>query len=298
MHATRRARQHITTALLLATVAVIPAAVLLGPAPVASAVGDASLSAPRWAAVVPGIEFARVEAARYCREGSAGIGVVRIDPSRCRLEPFHETEYPGAAAVGVQGWMDRLKAPVVFNAGLYDEARKHLGTLQRDGKRLESVKHTRWLALLVSGPKAPDLPAAAILDLGVAAERGWAGQYRNAVQCMMLFDGSGETRVRRSENVAPLTLLAADEAGRLLVFVTEGGFTLWESALLLREAGLGLVRAMALDGGRQASLAVEGGGVSYRSYLGAGGSVRTDDILRAATTLPAVVAVRAGAASN
>ncbi len=298
MHATRRARQHITTALLLATVGVVSAAALLGPAPVASAVGDASLSAPRWAAVVPGIEFARVEAARYCRQGSTGIGVVRMDPSRCRLEPFHETEYPGAAAVGVQGWMDRLKAPIVFNAGLYDEARRHLGTLQRDGKRLESVKHTRWLALLVSGPKAPDLPAAAILDLGVAAERGWAGQYRNAVQCMMLFDGSGEARVRRSENVAPLTLLAADEAGRLLVFVTEGGFTLWESALLLREAGLGLVRAMALDGGRQASLAVEGGGVSYRSYAPSGGSVSAGEVLRAATTLPAVVAVRAGAASN
>lgn len=290
VRAARRATQHITAALLLATVAVVPLAALIEPGPAAA--GDRSLTEPRWAAVVPGVEFARVEAARYCREGSAGIGVVRIDPSRCLLEPFHETEYPGTAAVAVQGWVDRLHAPVVFNAGLYDEARRHLGTLRRDGKRLESVRHTRWLALLVSGPKAPDLPAAAILDLGAAVERAWADQYRNAVQCMMLFDGSGEPRVRRSENVAPLTLLAADEAGRLLVFVTEGGFTLWESALLLREAGLGLVRAMALDGGRQASLAVEGGGVSYRSYAPSGGSVSAGDVFRAATTLPAVVAVR------
>jgi len=66
----------------------------------------------------------------------------------------------------------------------------------------------------------------------------------------------------------------------------------------LREAGLGLVRAMALDGGRQASLAVEGGGVSYRSYAASGGSVSAGEVLRATTTLPAVVAVRAGAALN
>ena len=298
MRGTRRVGQHITAALLLATALPVSVGAAVGTRPAtahaAQAASASSLSDPNWTPVGQGIAFARVEAARYCREGSPGIAVVRIDPDRCRIEPYHEREYLGVDPVGVQGWMDRLGAPVVFNAGLYDEARRHLGMLRRDGTRLESVAHTRWLALLVSGPKAPDLPAAAILDLGQAAERAWAEQYRSAVQCMMLFDGQGEPRVRRSGNVASLTLVAADAAGRLLVFVTEGGYTLWESALLLREAGWGLNRAMALDGGRQASLAVEGGGVSYRSYARAGASPSAADILRAATTLPAVVAVRPG----
>ncbi len=246
-----------------------------------------SITAPVWTEAAPGLEFARVQALRYCREGSPGVALVRIDPARCRIEPHHESEFPGEPPAAIEGWMERLRAPVVFNAGLYDESRRHLGTLVRDGRDLGGIEHRTWKGMLVAAP-VDSLPDAAVLDLAVPADLALAGRYRTAVQSMMLFDRGHAKRVARSDRIAPRTAVAADSAGRIVVAVTEGGYTLWEAADLLLESGLRLTAAIALDGGNESELAVESGAVSYRSYRAAGA---TGQILRAGTTLPAVVAV-------
>jgi len=263
-----------------APVAAVPVAVAAS----ASASVAASLSAPRWAAVAPGIEFARVEAARYCRR-KPGVGVVRLDPARCRLEPYHEAEYPDAGPLGVQGWVDRLPRPSSSTRPL-----RRGPPAPRDAPARWEAAHVGEAHAMAGAPRLPVPPRPSFprrrSSTWPSRRAGPCRRYRNAVQCMMLFDGAGEPRVRRSQNVAPLTLLALDEAGRLLVFVTEGATPSGRAhPCCVRQAG-GSCGPMALDGGRQATLVVEGNGVSYRSYAPSGGSVSAGDVLRAATTAP------------
>jgi hypothetical protein len=216
--------------------------------------------------------------------------VVRLDPAQCRIEPYHESDFPRDRAVSIDGWSRRLGAPVVFNAGLYREDRKHLGVLRRGGKDVGGTRHGTYKAMLVAGTAVKGLPAATVLDLERPDEALRAPRYDQAVQSMMLFDREGDIRVRRSERLAPRTVVGLDRDGRLLVLVTEGSYTLWELADLLRRGTWGLVSAMAMDGGREANLAVESAEVKYRSHEVKSDGER-DPYFREGVTLPAVVAV-------
>jgi hypothetical protein len=190
----------------------------------------------------------------------------------------------------VDGWQKRLRAPVILNAGLYGVDRRHLGILRRNGRDVGGSPHPTWKGVLATGAERPGIPAAAVFDLSLPEEAARSERYPHAVQSMMLLDHAGAIRVRRTEQVAPRTVVAEDTAGKLYLLVTEGQFTLWETGELLREAGWHLTAALALDGGNEANLLVESPAVRYRTYLGRnfGGE---DDFLRAGVALPCVLAV-------
>jgi hypothetical protein len=118
---------------------------------------------------------------------------------------------------------------------------------------------------------------------------GW----REVAQSFMLFDRDGESRVRRSDQVANRTVVAEDRAGRIVVVTSEGGYTLRDLATVLQEAPLELSHAMAMDGGHEAQLCVRAGNFRYASF----GRWRAEDDRPAAwdvqVSLPAVVALEA-----
>ncbi|HYV51348.1 MAG TPA: phosphodiester glycosidase family protein [Dongiaceae bacterium] len=252
-----------------------------------------SLTPPRWKELAGGVAFARVEATRYCRLGSVGIAAVRLDPTRCRIEPYHENEFSDRATI--LDWEARLKAPVILNAGLYDTNRRHLGTLRRQGRDLGGSRHVSWKGELALEPREEGLLPAVLLDLSLPEDIALETKYATAVQSMMLFDRNGEIRVRRSDRIARRSAVALDRQGRVLLLVTEGAYTLWETGVLLRESGWDLVQALALDGGNEASLIVESNGVRYRSFE----NDRSGTDVATLVTLPAILAVRpAGAPAH
>src|SRR5262245_14803282 len=259
---------------------------LLAGSPVLAGDVGSSLTAPQWKELAQGVSFARVEAKRYCRMGSVGIAAVRLDPTRCRVEPYHELEFSDPATI--LAWEARLKVPVVLNAGLYDTNRRHLGTLRRQGHDLGGSRHMTWKGVLVLDPREAGLAPAALLDLSLPEDVALEAKYATAVQSMMLFDRHGEIRVRRSERIARRSAVAQDRSGRILLLVTEGAYTLWDTGALLRESGWDLVQALALDGGNEASLVVESNGLRYRSFE----NDRSGSDVATLVTLPSILAVR------
>ena len=262
---------------------------LLLSTPAFSANLNSSLTTPRWKELANGVAFARVEATRYCRLGSPGVAAVRLDPAHCRIEPYHEREFTGSATI--LEWKERLKAPVVLNAGLYDTNRRHLGMLRRDGRDLGGNRHVTWKGVLALHPREAGLPPAALLDLALPEDAALEEKYATVVQSMMLFDRNGDIRVRQSDRIARRSAVALDKQGRVLLVVTEGAYTLWDIGVLLRESGWDLVEALALDGGNEASLIVDLNGVRYRSFDNDESGADAATLV----TLPAILAVQVGA---
>jgi hypothetical protein len=95
--------------------------------------------------------------------------------------------------------------------------------------------------------------------------------------------------VRKSDRVANRTLVGEDSQGRLLVITSEGGYTLWEMAQLLRAGPLDLTHAMSMDGGAESKMLVKHRDFAWASF----GPWDGEDAggLRADAPLPAVVAV-------
>ena len=85
--------------------------------------------------------------------------------------------------------------------------------------------------------------------------------------------------------------MGEDEQGRVLVMATEGGYTLYELAGLLKTLPLGLRHAMSMDGGDEAALCVHAGSFVYASF---GRRIQDGSVpnpSRPTVPLPAVVTV-------
>jgi len=247
---------------------------------------------PHWRALRPGVEFATLRGEPYCRFGSAAIAVLRLDPARVRLRVRHYSQEPERRPLDVLDWQRRTGALAVFNAGQYYADYTYMGLLVSDGRVISRRPHTSFRAALVAAPVRGG-PDARVLDLSHSRLDPDSLGWREVAQSFMLFDREGRVRVRRSDHVANRTAVAEDKHGHLVVLTTEGGYTLFEFAQLLKKAPIGLSHAMAMDGGQEAELVVSTGSFRYASFAdwppdGAGRPAPVPPV-----ALPAVVTVMA-----
>jgi len=246
---------------------------------------------PRWRAVAPGVEFAMLQGEPFCRRGSSGVALLRIDPRRVRIEVRHYTLEPDHTPLTIVEWLRRSRALAVFNAGQYYPDFSYMGLLVSDGRVVSERIHPRFRAALVASPDHGGSEAR-VLDLSRAALDPDRPGWRQVAQSFMLFDQRGVTRVRKSGQIANRTVVAEDRRGRLVVVTSEGAYTLWDFARLLQGSPLQLSHAMAMDGGAEAELCVQAGRFRYASYGRWQGETAPAEH-GAPITLPAVITVAA-----
>lgn len=228
-----------------------------------------------WRQLAPGLEFARWRISEYDsasgegynRMGQPYVAVLRIAPSRWRFEVLHYSlRGPDARPLTVEEWQDSTRASVVFNAGQYYSDFSYMGLLINGDQEFSLKKHPQWQGLFVAEPNRKGLSKARVVDLKYEEFQLSRTPYTQIAQSFMLFDHTGKKRVKQGDWVANRTAVGQDRQGRLLVFVSEGGLTIWDFARLLQTSGLNLVKAMSMDGGYESELAVRTSGFNYTTY--------------------------------
>jgi uncharacterized protein YigE (DUF2233 family) len=222
-------------------------------------------SAPRWRTLQPGVEFTLLRGGSYCRRGSPDIAVLRFDPSRVRLGVHHYSQRSEGRPLSVVEWLTATGGFAVFNAGQYYPDYSYMGLLVSNGHAISERAHPDFRAALVAEPVGGGA-GAHVLDLRPDSLKIVAQAWREVAQSFMLLDRSGVVRVRRSDQEANRTVVAEDRLGRMLVFTSEGAYTLFDFARWLREAHLDLVHAMSMDGGLEAEMCVHSGRFAYASF--------------------------------
>jgi hypothetical protein len=245
--------------------------------------------AMHWKTIAPGVEFASLRGEPYCRMGSTAIGVLRLDPAHVKLGVRHFTQFDMEKPPGILDWQYRTRAMAVFNAGQFYPDWSYMGLLVAGGDTISARPHGDFQALLV-GDRG-DGRGARVIDLSRARSDSLARGWREVAQSFMLFDAGGP-RVRRSTHIARRTIVAEDDKGHLLVFVSEGGYTLADFADLLTRSRLGLTQAMSMDGGLESEMVIEEGEFRYASF-GEWRRDREPEAPGARAPLPAVITVEA-----
>ncbi len=248
--------------------------------------------APRFHTLRPGMEFVLLRGEPYCRMGLSEIAVLRIDPRRVRVHMAHYTQNADRVPLDIMEWERRTGALAVFNAGQYYPDYSYMGLFVSNGRVISAEMHPDFKAALVADPRSGG-PRARVLDLDAHPIRQDELPWREVAQSFRLFDDQGHIRVRKSNQVAYRTAVGEDAQGRLLVIVTEGGYTLYELAGLLRTLPLGLRRAMSMDGGEEAVLVIRCGTFSYASFGHRAHDGSVPNPMRPTVPLPAVVTVTA-----
>jgi uncharacterized protein YigE (DUF2233 family) len=251
-------------------------------------------ASPHWRVLTPGVEFTTLRGEPFCRRGSSDIAVLRLDPRQVTLRVLHYTRVPSLRPLSIVEWQRQTKALAVFNAGQYYPDLSYMGLLVSDGHVVSSKLHPGFKAALVASPSSGG-HAAKVLDLEREPIDPRKPGWREVAQSFMLFDREGHPRVRKTDQVANRTMVAEDGHGRLLVFTSEGGYTLWDFAQLLQRSQLRLEHVMSMDGGYEAELCVATQGFRYASF-GRWKSQDDESTPGAQVPLPAVIAVTAVAA--
>jgi len=246
----------------------------------------------RWKALRPGLEFSTLSGGPYCRRGSSRIALLRLDPARVRVRAHHFGLAPERRPLDVVGWQRATHADAVFNAGQFLPDWSYMGLLVCGGNVVSRRPHPTFKAALVAGPLDGG-SAAHVLDLEREPLAPDRLRWREVAQSFMLFDRSGRIRVRHSDRVANRTAVAEDRRGRLVVFTTEGGYTLDDFARLIRNSPLQISHAMAMDGGNEAQMCVDAGGFRYASIGGLTPGSVASDAPGPEVPLPAVISVSA-----
>ena len=242
-----------------------------------------------------GAEVFYLDAGTIVKRGPPRMLVVRFD-GPVDLVPHHFAKESMPRAAPIEEWSERLQAPIVFNAGQFDERLNHLGWLKADGTWLFADRKAQWKGLLVSGPVEGGA-FSGIIDLEHASPN-ITDAYRHVVQSMMLIDEESQVRVRDTDKTACRTVVAQDDKGRLLILVSEGAITLGDLARWLGESELHIARAMNLDGGIEAQIAISTPELKLALYgqYGTGSNV-FESVGPVRFPLPAVIAVKAAAQS-
>ncbi len=245
---------------------------------------------PSWRALAAGVDYAELHDPAAPADV---VQVVRVDPQKATLRAVMASAHdrrPRTAAA----WCDAEHLVAAINLGMY--LQDHLTNVgyARAGAHVNQPRMLgQYQSALVFGPKKPGLPAAALLDLDAPHAREHLGDYDTVVQNLRLIRAPGVSVWSAQPRRWSESAVAADKSGRILFVFLRAPRTMADFNRLLLSLPLGVVAAMHVEGGPEASLSVRG-----PLHVDAGGSYETgfneNDGERAQWEIPNVLGVVAG----
>lgn len=216
------------------------------------------LAAPpaTWTAVGPGVEYRAFVVEPSPAQGDGLAHVVRIDAGVAKLA-FGLASENGGTLRTAKEWCDDRGFSVVINAGMYGtDYSSNVGYL-RHGEHLNNRAWSKkYLSALGFGPTEKGAAPAAMVDLDAPGVKGKALPYASVVQNLRLIKAPGVGVWRPNGEAWSEALVAQDKEGRVLFIFVRTPFEMAELTTRLLALPLGLVRAMHVEGGPEASLSI------------------------------------------
>lgn len=219
-----------------------------------------------WRTLQPGVEYAKLYLVPPVPVGEHRFHIVRIDPSRAPLVASLASRH-GRRNRTARSWMKRHGLAVAINAGMFKkDYLSNVGYLRYRGHLNSRKWNRRYLSVLAFDPRGGRGRRATIFDMDRKGAWSRLRKYRSVVQNLRLIKQNPKTgrgvsvwsmgRKRWSE-----AALALDRKGRLLFLFTRTPYTMWEFNWVVLQLPLGVIRAMHLEGGPEASLSIRAGGI-------------------------------------
>lgn len=251
----------------------------------------------QWRTVEQGLELAQVDfsfiPAPGQREGglaapvAASASLVRIDPGQFDFFLYMASE-KGMKTLAEIGESENFA--VAINAGMYRLDRQtSTGYLRSPSHTNNGHIATNLGAFFVAGPSDKQLPPARLLDRSAHDWQTAITQYGLVMQNFRMATASGRVIWKQAERRHSVAAMSEDADGRILFILCATPVPVTDFLKALQEFPLHLATVMYLEGGSEAALLLNAGGVKNvvagRYFSGLwGGS--------AALSLPNVLGVR------
>lgn len=220
-----------------------------------------SARGPTWNTIQPGLEYAVIDLGSIAEFGDNKLHVVRVDPARARLAAVFAGGSDGKACTAGE-WCRERGLAVAINLGMFrTDHRTNVG-YARDGTYLNNrTWSSSYKSALAFGPNREDVPPAVIVDLDEPGSEEALADYGSVVQNLRLIKGPGKGVWSDQEKRWSEAAVAFDGEGRVLFLFSRSPFPMREFNRIVLGLPLGIVRAMHVEGGPEASLSIHAGGV-------------------------------------
>jgi hypothetical protein len=181
------------------------------------------------------------------------LHVVRIEPAKAPLALGLASQDKRGKRTAEQ-WCADLHAVAVINAGMFQtDQLRNVGHLV-NGAHVNQAAWNDYRSALVFGPKNATAAPARLLDLD--AGHTPAEAYRSAVQNLRLIKAPGKSVWKPNGRAWSEAAVAQDDHGRILFLFSRAGYemSVWNQRVLALP--LGVVTAMHVEGGPEASLSL------------------------------------------
>lgn len=214
-----------------------------------------------WKTLQPGVEYAvAADSGKPPHPGDASLHIVRIDPAVATLRAEMASARDGRNRTA-QAWCRETGLSVAINMGMYlTDYRSNVGYARIPGH----VNNARWntyRSALAFGPSKKAAAPALWVDLDDSASRARVAGYGTVIQNLRLIRSPGRGVWGMQDKRWSEAAVAMDARSRVLFIFTRRPHVMKEFNDRLLALPLGIVAAMHVEGGPQASLSIHAGGV-------------------------------------
>jgi hypothetical protein len=216
---------------------------------------------PPWKSIQPGVEYAVIDLGTQAGFGDNKLQVVRIDPGRAKLVALFASEFDGRARTAGE-WCETSRLAAAINLGMFQTDHRTNVGFARKGTHINNKRWSpSYKSALAFGPRRKGVPPAVIADLDEAGSDKALDDYETVVQNLRLIKGPRKNVWQDQAKRWSEAAVACDGDGRVLFLFSRSPFPMREFNRLVLSLPLGIVRAMHVEGGPEASLSIHGGGV-------------------------------------
>ncbi|MGC4122626.1 MAG: phosphodiester glycosidase family protein [Myxococcales bacterium] len=254
-----------------------------------------------WRTLEPGLETAQVPLPVKSDVGDSTLTVLRIDPARFELSILGVKSLGLPDRIPAATWLKERGLVAVTNAGMFklEDGVSTVGYARAGTKVLNGDWKKEYGAALVFGPRKAGLPAVQILDRGCDDLVKASADYDYVMQSIRMIDCKGRNSWGPRKQRYSSVIAAVDAAGRLLFLHCRSPYVMHDYiGQLLKLPGLGLKRAIYLEGGPEATLHVESGATKVVRVGSYETSFWENDGNHDEWGLPNVIAVRRSAPTS
>lgn len=224
------------------------------------------LLATPWQSLAPGLEYVALPYGDPTQVADPRLHVVRVDPERFLLRPVVAALRDGGKRTAAE-WAEREDLAVAINLGMFElDHSSNVGHLRIGEQRLQPRWHAGHRSALVGCPEQP----LQIVDLDPPQEREDLRPCTWVIQNLRVLKGQGINVWPKRQQRWSEAAIGQDRAGWIYLLFTRAPQTMHTFAEFLRK-DLGLVRAMHVEGGPEASLSIHTPGL----HLDLAGSYET-----------------------
>jgi len=247
-----------------------------------------------WQSLAPGMELGTFSASRPSSSGDSRITILRMDSNRWSLEFIGPSLDGESGERTARQWSKDYGLTAAINAGMYaEDYSTHIGYL-RFREHLNNGHVNAYQSVAAFDPRQEGLPPFRIFDLdspGVSMQT-ILQDYASAIQNLRLVKRPGQNRWEQQEKQWSEAALGEDKTGRILFIFCRSPYTMHDLNNELLGLDIDLVAAQHLEGGPQAQLYVNAGGVKLEITGSHGTSYSGNDGISSAWPIPNVLGVR------